>query len=82
MPPRHLRVAVSKLIGQRAGDLAKQQHPLQHRITQDIFGVPAVPGHAASLAVLRRSYAGDNQPPMIARDNYQGVTAPCIPSPA
>ncbi len=50
LPPRHFRVAVTQFIREGASDLAEQKHPVQHRVTQDVFGVPALPGDGHAYA--------------------------------
>jgi hypothetical protein len=48
-----LSKSVPELTRQRAGDLAKRQHPVQHRVTQDVFGVPALPGNGIQVTADR-----------------------------
>jgi hypothetical protein len=50
LPPRHVGVPVAKVVRERACDLTEQQRPVQHGVTQDPVGIPALAGHPVEVA--------------------------------
>ena len=83
LPPCHFRVAVPEFVGQCAGDLAEQQHPVQYGVTQDVFGVSALPGHAVQVPADRSCVVDEVGEHLIADHPVQPVlsmTSTGIPS--